>query len=137
MPRMIGHPTLALDEVRHAPSGPQARVIPQGFRPPLQAALNPVQISLAHARLTTRPPGLRQPGPPARGHLLRPTIHRLPVHAHAAGDFGFAQAALQQPRRAQAPALQGIKVSSHAGGVSHASSIADRHGFVTILYESH
>lgn len=129
MPRMIGHPTLARDEVRHSPSGPQARVIPQGFRPPLQAALNPVQISLAQARLAT--------GPPARGQLLRPAIHRLPVHAHAAGDFGFAQTALQQPRRAQAPAFQGIKVSSHASGVSHTSSLSDRQGFVTILYGSH
>ena len=136
MTRMIADTTFLFDEIRDAPGGPQAGVIPQRFRPTLQATLDPCQVVLREARLATGAAGVLQPGAPRRGQLPDPAIHRLAMHAESAGDFCFGEAVLQQPRRLKSAALKGGEITSHTGGVSHTRSIADVRGFVTIFYET-
>jgi hypothetical protein len=42
------------------------------------------------------------------------------VHAHLAGYFRLVQTLGEQPRRPPSPLLQGHKVSSYSGWISHA-----------------
>ena len=133
MPGMILDATFLLDQVRDPGRGPQSGCIAQRLWTPLQRSRNALQLWGPESGLAARPPqtavslALQLPGPAA---------HRLPVHAHLAGHFRWAQALGQQPRRPPAPSFQGDKVSSYSGWISHAKRLAQMPEHVTILCET-
>lgn len=95
MARMIPDGALALDEIGDAPRGPQARVVPERFRTPLEAVLDAAQIGRRQPRLAPSASGLLQGRPAPAFQLLRPSAHRLPMDPNLSGHFRLTQPALQ------------------------------------------
>ena len=89
-------PAFALDQVRHAPGGPQTGFVSQRFRAALQLPHDAFQLSRAQARLAPGATGTLERLPPAALELFGPAAHRLPVHAHPAGHLGLRHSLAQQ-----------------------------------------
>jgi len=133
MPRMILDATFLLNEVRNPGRGPQSGCIAQRLGTPLQRSPKAPQLWGPESGLAARP---LQTAVSLALPLPGPAAHRLPVHAHLAGHFRWAQALGQQPRRPPAPPFQSDKVSSHSGWISHAERLAQMLTDVTILCDT-
>lgn len=122
MARMIVHPTFPLDEIGHAPRGPQARVVPERLRPPLEAPFDAPQIGRRQPWLAPCAARLLQGRPPTALQLLRPSAHRLAMHPDLSSHFRLAQPPGQQPRRLHSSRFQCLEIPSHSGWIPHASN---------------
>lgn len=114
------HATRTFDEIRHAPSGPEARTIPERFGSAPESLFNPTHIRGRELRRPTGPRRALQGRAPARREELRPAVHRLAMDAHAPGDLGFAHALLEEPAPLYAPSLQLHAINLDPGWMSHA-----------------
>ena len=119
MPRMVLHPAGLLYQVSHTTPRPQARGVPQGFRPPFQSRLDRLHIPPAQPRLASRSPRLLQPRPSQLRHLSRPSIHRLPVHPYSPRHLRLRKPSLQQLRCLHPPSLYSFKISPYSYWISH------------------
>ena len=136
MARVVLDPTLALDELRHSPCGPQTRGVSQRFRSTSKFLLNAPEIALLQQRLA---PGARRfpqgPAPPLT-ELPRPAIYRLAMHTDLACNLRFAESFSQQCRSTEPPLLQSFKIPFNTGWVAHAGNISSIMRNVTILCDS-
>ena len=120
MDRRVLDPSLAFNQIRHAPRRPQARAVPEGFGTTEQPALDALPVRRGQLR---RPPGARgalQSLATARGQLLDPATDRLAMDAHAPGHFRGGDPLLEQPSRPKASPFQFLAILFHPGWMSHA-----------------
>ena len=120
------HPAFALDQVRHAPGGPQTSFVSQRFRAALQSPHDAFQLSRAQARLATDAPGALERPPSTALELFGPAAHRLPVHAHAPSHLGLRHSLAQQTCAQQTPPFQILElfgISPYSSWVSHTPNI--------------
>ena len=120
MALVIAHAELLLDQVGHPRAGPQRGFIaqPLGTREQKFGELFP--LLLAQAWLAARPSGFPQ-GRRALGPiLLHPAGYGLTDHAELASNLRLVLASLPEPNGLKATFLQGIKIASYSGRVSHA-----------------
>ena len=110
----------ALDQIGDAPRRPQARAVSQRVGAARQPAFDAPQIRRGQLRGPSRPRRAFQGDPAACRELLCPAVDRLAMHAHPTRDVGFADALLEQARRAQAPPFQLHPIACDPGGMSHA-----------------
>src|ERR1700676_3785872 len=130
--RMVADATFGLDQVRHAPRGPQIGSIPQRLWPALQPVLDAPQIGSLQARLASGASGFLQRPSSAFGKLLGPAAHRLPMHSDPPGHFRLRDSLLQQLGCEEAALFQFFEVSLYSFLVSHALNIAQESQDVTI-----
>lgn len=119
---MIPDPALALDEIGDAPRGPQARVVPERFRPPREAALDAPQIGRRQPWLAPGASRLLERRAAPTFQLLCPSTHRLSMHPHLSRHVCLTQTALQQAGRLQPSRFQRVEIPSHPGWISHAAN---------------
>ena len=132
--RVVAHSTFFFDQVRHSPGGPQTGFVAQCFGAALQSAFDASQVCGTQAWLAPSAPGLLQGLLSARGQLLGPATHRLPMHTHLPGHFRLRNALPQQPCGEPAPLFQFLEVPPNTFWVSHALNIAQESSDVTILF---
>ena len=120
MDRRIFHATLALDEIGHAPGGPEAGAISQSVRASLQALHDALPVRVAELARPARPRRALQGFRATLLQLPRPAVHRLAMHPDPPRHLGLRQALLEQTRRLQASPLELHSIPFHSGWMSHA-----------------
>ena len=133
---MVFHPTFLLDQMGHAPRGPQAGLVAQRLGPSLQPLLDVPQIFRTQARSPPHMSGFLQRPHAAVLQVCRPTADRLAMRAHLAGHFGLMHSLAQQFCRLQSPLLQLLKISPYSRRISHERRVAHIRKNVTILCNS-
>ncbi len=111
---------LVLDEVGHAPGGPEARLIPERFGPALEPLANAIEVRGAQPRGAAGAAGMLQRRASPGREVPCPAIHRLPMDADAPGHLRFPHPALEQGRRPESPSLEGPEIPWQASWKSHA-----------------
>jgi hypothetical protein len=135
MPGMVFLAGLALDEVSHPGSRPQARAIPQDFRSFGQATTQGGQLLRVQAGLASRPACFLESLFALALPFVMPTSGRFPRDGGLASDFGLAATDLEKPSGFQTAPFQRLKVTSYTFRIAHARTIARQGNYVTILYE--
>jgi len=131
---VIAHAKLLLDQVRHARAGPQWGFIAQSFGTLQQQGVQPLQVLPAQARLATRPPRLPQPRLALSAILLHPTGYGLTNHLDLASNAGLILASFVQANGLETAFLQGVKIASYTGRVSHVCLDAATSEKVSLYY---
>src|SRR6202521_314031 len=119
MALVIAHAELLLDQVGHTRAGPQRSFIAQPLGTREQKFGELLPLLLAQARLAARPSGFLERRLALSTILLHPTGHRLTDHAELASNLRLVLASLPEPNGLKATVLQGIKIASYSGRVSH------------------
>ena len=118
--RMVTYAAFALDQVRHAPSGPQTGFVSQRFRPALQSALDASQVGrLSDAACARRGPAFCSAcrPPSASCWAQRLTDCRCTPTRRATSAWGTP---CRNSPAAAAPPFQLFEVSSYSCWISHA-----------------
>ena len=117
---MVLNPTFLLDQMGHPVGRPQVGFVPQPFRPPLQPALNPLDVFRAQTRAATSTARLAQSPLALFSQLGCPLADRLPMHPYLASHFRLTHPLAQQRGRLYAPLLQSFEISTFSRWESHA-----------------
>ena len=121
MTSVVPDATFPLDQIRNARRSPQAGLVSEHFRAPLQFLRDAPQLGGVQSRLPPGPSSFLQRGPAFLLHSLGPPMHGLPVHAEHPRYFCLALSLLEHAGGTQAPRLQRTKIPLHTTWVAHTS----------------
>lgn len=128
-------PSLTLNEIRHAPRGPEGGPVTQSFGACFQALAQLRQLNWLQAGFATRPPRLHQ----CFGSLflpgLMPTAGRLAVNPQSPSDFPLMEALVKKTGGFKPSPFELFKITFNAFWIAHAGILARRAAIVTILCE--
>lgn len=128
-------PRLTLNEIGHAPGGPEGGPVTQRFGPGFQALAQLRQLNRLQTGFTARPPRLHQ----GFGSLLLPGLmppaDRLAVHPQPPGHFPLMEALIKKPGGFKSSPFELFKITFNAFGIAHAQILTERTENVTILCE--
>ena len=116
---VIAHAELLLNQVGHAGAGPQRRFIAQPLGTLKQKFSELSPLRLAQARFAARPSGFAKCRSALSTILLHPAGHALADYTELASNLRLVLPSLPQPNGLKATVLEGLKIASYSGGVSH------------------
>lgn len=129
-------PSLPLDQIGHAPSGPKRGVITQRLRTCFQSLAQLFQLHLLQTGFAARSRCLNQ----RLGSLFLPSLmppaYRLAVNAQLPSDFPLMETPVKKPRGFKPSPFQLFKITLDAFWISHAQILARRTDCVTILCDT-
>ena len=128
-------PGLSLDQIGHAPSGPQGCAVAQRLRTRFQALSQFLQLGRLQAGFAAGPDRLAQRLGPLLSPGLVPTADRLPVNAQSPGYLPLTEASVKKPGGFEPPSFQFIKITFNAFGIAHARRLTPKTKYVTIFCE--
>src|SRR5207245_11815365 len=111
---MVANLTFGLDQVCHAPSGPQGGFVSERHRPASESLLDAPQVSGVQARLASRASRLPQRPSSALFQLLHPAAHRLAMHPNPPGHLRLGNALPHPPSPEEPPLSQLFKFPSYS-----------------------
>ena len=134
MTSVVPDATFPLDQIRNARRSPQAGLVSEHFRAPLQFLRDAPQLGGVQSRLPPGPSSFLQRGPAFLLHSLGPPMHGLPVHAEHPRYFCLALSLLEHAGGTQAPRLQRTKIPLHTTWVAHAGHTISNPGLCHLYY---
>ena len=123
MPRMKLLSGLPLNQIRHAPGGPQSGAVTQYLRPCFQSASQLLQLGRQQPGLATRPACLTQGTGTLFTPRLIPPTYRLSVNLQPSGYLALIQTSVEKPGGLESPPLQFIKIAFNAFWIAHAQRL--------------
>ena len=128
-------PTLSLDQIGHAPGGPQRSAIAQRLGTLFQTFTESLQLDRLQAGFTARSCGLAERLGALLFPRLMPAADRLAVNAQSPSHFSLTESSIKKPGGFEPSFFQFIKIALDAFWITHARKLTREIGLVTILCE--
>jgi len=115
--------SLSLDQIGHAPSGPERSPVAQSLRTFFQAFFELLQLERLEAWLAPSACGFAKGLVALSFPSLMPATDRLAVHSQLPGHFALLDAFVKQLGGFDPPPFQFVEIAFNAFGITHARSL--------------